>query len=58
MDLVSLTHSLLLAFQDPLAPVAPLAHLVMQVPLALLDTKVPLENQDNLALLDLQALLE
>lgn len=56
--MVSGTHNPLVAFQDPLAPVVPLAHLVMQVPLALLDTKDPLENQDNLALLDLQALLE
>lgn len=58
MELVSGTHNPLVAFQDPLAPVAPLAHLDMQVPLALLDTRAPLENQDNLALPDLQALLE
>lgn len=48
----------LVAFRDPLAPVAHLVHLVMQVPRALTDTKAPLENQDNLALLVLQALLE
>lgn len=48
----------LVAFRDPLAPVAHPVHLVTQVPLALMDTKVPLENQDNPALLVLQALLE